>query len=45
LETIDVDIQTYAPATKEIVFQTEEAFQSPEQSVVINRLETELVET
>jgi hypothetical protein len=44
LETIDVETQTDVPATEEIVCQTEESFQSFEQSVVINRLEEELVQ-
>jgi hypothetical protein len=45
LETIDTGTQTDAPTTKEIVVQTEEAFQSPKQGAIINRLEAELVQT
>jgi hypothetical protein len=45
LETIDAETQTDAPATEETVVQTEEAFQSPEQSAIIDRLEAELVQT
>jgi hypothetical protein len=44
LETIDAETQTDVPTTEETTFQTEETFQSPEQSVVINRLEAELVQ-
>ena len=39
LETIDAETQTDVPATEETTCQTKEAFQSSEQSVVINRLE------
>jgi hypothetical protein len=45
LETIDIETQTDAPTTKETTVQTKEAFQSPEQGAIINRLEAELVQT
>jgi hypothetical protein len=42
---IDAKTQKNSPATKETVVQNEQAFQSPEQGVIINRLEVELVQT
>jgi predicted nuclease with TOPRIM domain len=45
LETIDADAQTDSPTTEDAVVQTEGVFQSHEQNAIIDRLETELVQT
>jgi hypothetical protein len=45
LETTDVETKTNVPTTEDISCHTEEAFQSMEQSAIIDRLETELVKT
>jgi predicted RNase H-like nuclease (RuvC/YqgF family) len=42
LEKIEIETQTEAPTTIETTVQTEEVFHSPEQDVIVKRLEAKL---